>query len=389
MKHTLGTLKLTPKDKSDVLSVLDSNWLSPGKKVEEFEKAFSGYHHQKYGRMVNSGTDALRIALAAMKEKYGWKDGDRVFVPAVTFVATVNVVLQLNLKPHILDVGHLDFNLNPWRISQFMDNQAAQGVDPKARCVIPVHLAGRPCDMKTILEMAKKYDLKVLEDSCETMGVPGIGLGDVTAFSFYAAHLLVTGVGGMATTNDKELDYLMWSYSNHGRREAKRFVFDRLGYSCRATEFEAALGLNQLPKLQWIIDQRRRNAAYLYDKLKDFDDLYVNFFPESSCMFFPVMIREWSKIKKFELMAHLEKNGIEVRELMPLTNQPCYKDILRNPCISVARHVEESGFYIGCHQGMTLDDLDEVVAAFKGMKSCRRKGISFQPKSSRKVSCTA
>ena len=362
MKHGLGTLKLTEEDVQSAVEVIDSNWLSPGPRVKEFERAFSGLHNQKHGVMVNSGTDALRIVLAALKEKYRWNDGDVVLVPSVTFVATVNVVLQLNLKPMLVDVGMYDFNLNPDNLDRRLSTMPGHS---NVKAVMPVHLGGRPCDMARIMDIAKKYDLKVLEDSCETMGVGGICRGDVTAFSFYVAHLLTTGVGGMATTNDPDLARLMWSYANHGRKEPGKFEFERIGYSCRPTEFEAAIGLNQLPKLHDIVEKRRKNAFYLYKHLQAFSDLCVSYFPDSACMFFPVVLKQTSDVKKQDLMDHLANHGIESRDLMPLTNQPCYKGLWGPEPYSVAHWVNEKGFYIGCHQDMTRSDLDDVVEAFR------------------------
>lgn len=375
MKHTLGTLRLTQDDLQSAAEIIDDNWLSPGPKVADFEKAFSSVHCQKYGHMVNSGTDALRVGLAALKERYGWKDGQKVIVPAITFVATVNVVLQLNLIPVLADVSMYDFNLNPDNLFRrfFEDNANTGRTDIKA--VIPVHLAGTPCDMKALLRLARTYQLKILEDSCEAMGVDGIGLGDITAFSFYVAHILTTGVGGMAVTNDKALSRLMWSYINHGRREAKKFVFDRIGYSCRPTEFEAALGLNQLPLLDAILERRQAHSKYLATHLDDFSEsLYTRHFPQSACMFFPILVNDNQNFTKWDLMEHLEKRGIESRELMPLTHQPCYKGLFtgRYP---IAEAVNERGFYIGCHQDMNKDHLDEILEAFTEFLWGKQRGV--------------
>jgi dTDP-4-amino-4,6-dideoxygalactose transaminase len=373
-KHTLGTLNLTAQDLESAKSVIASNWLSPGPKVKELETAFSAFHGQKYGTMVNSGTDALRIGLAALKEQRGWKDGDVVFVPAITFVATVNVVLQLNLTPILVDVSMYDFNMNPANLERLY----YQDTNPlkRGKCIIPVHLAGKPCDMTEILKVAKTHDLAVLEDSCETMGVEGIAKGDVTAFSFYVAHILTTGVGGMATTNDPTLAKLLWSYCNHGRREMGAFRFDRLGYSCRPTEFEAALGLNQLPRLKEIIARRSQVASLLHTQLSRFPDLYVNYYPESANMFYPILIREGSPVKKEDLMDHLLKNGIECRDLMPIIDQPCYKGLWNTENgFTVAKSVNERGFYIGCHQGMgdsDVEDIGRVFDAFLGGKQIER-----------------
>lgn len=360
MPHTLGTLRLEDQDLAAVLEVAQSNWLSPGPKVKEFEVAIAKLHNNDFGVMTNSGTDALRIAVCAAKELYGWSDGDKVIVPAVTFVATANVVIQAGLIPVFADVSMYDFNLNPENVLRrfFQD-----GVDPRIKAILPVHLAGNPADMPKILKIAKEFNLKVIEDSCEALGVPGIGSGDITCFSFYVAHLLTTGVGGMAITRDPILRDLMWSYCNHGRREAKGFVFDRIGFSCRPTEFEAALGLSQLPRLPAILAARKANFQFLFDKLRQFPELRVYYPDRSSYMFFPVLVRESLKPG---LMAYLTENGVENRELMPLINQPCYKGLI-DPATSysVAEDANKRGLYIGCHQDLTRADLTQTVNLFK------------------------
>lgn len=362
--HSLGTFEHDISQLYAVHEVLKSGWLSPGKNVQAFEHQIAHLHDNQYGVMVNSGTDALRIALLALKEKFGWADGDEVIVPAVTFVATVNTILQANLKPLFCDVSMYDFNINPYNVIRRFFEQG-HGFE-KIRAIVPVHIGGRVCDMDVLLKIAQDHHLKILEDSCEAIGVPGIGQGDITCFSFYMAHLVTTGVGGMAITRDQELARLMWSYANHGRREAKGFIFDRIGYSSRGTEFEAALGLAQLPKLPNQIERRRLVCQVLYDALKDLDDFNVMPPGSSACMFFPVMIQETSLLNKVRVMEHLAGHGIESRELLPLINQPCYKNLIDRPeGFAVAQAINERGFYIGCHQDLTQACLDKTISVFK------------------------
>lgn len=381
---TVGALKVDAKSQKAVAAVLQSNRLSPGPKVALFEEKFAELHDCRHGVMTNSGTDALRIALASLKEIYGWKDGDVVLCPSVTFVATVNVVLQCGLKPELVDVGMYDFNLNPdnleRRLSTTPDRSRIKGL-------IVVHLAGQPARMGAIMDVARKYGLKVIEDSCETMGVfsghRSVGSwGDVGCFSFYVAHLLTTGVGGMAVTNDDSLSALMRSYANHGRdiqfipgipvpKLSKavlqaRFRFPRLGYSCRPTEVEAALGLMQLGDLPTLIAKRRKNAFRLIDALKDLPLVLPveRERGEHAYMFFPIVIPERSPISKWDLCLYLEKNGIETRELLPLTNQPCYRGLWNPENYSVAQWVNEKGFYVGCHQYLWHPEIDYMADVF-------------------------
>ena len=202
-KIDVGTLNLSIDHKAKVLQALNSNRLSYGPMTEEFEKKISSLHNNKYGVFTNSGTSALQASIHALKILNDWTDGDEIIIPAVTFVATYNVVLQNNLKPVLVDISLEDLNIDTGLIES--------KITDRTRAIMPVHLLGKPADMQKILKIAKKHKLKVIEDSCETLFMTGIGHGDVTCFSFYVAHLLVTGVGGMACTNDPKLAELIRS----------------------------------------------------------------------------------------------------------------------------------------------------------------------------------
>lgn len=351
-------MKIPETVEKSVLDVLRSGWLSPGKKVEQFENAVARKHKAKYGVMVNSGTDALRIALLALKEKYGWQDGDLVMVPGVTFVATVNTVIQAGLKPELVDVSMYDWNLNPDNLERRLETLPNT---KKIKAVIPVHVAGNPCNMTRIMELARKYNLKFIEDSCECIGVDGIAKADITCFSFYAAHILTTGVGGMAITNDRDLKELMWSYANHGREQAGEFTFKRIGYSSRATELEAAIGLESLITLDSAIQKRRENAERLCNGLSDVDGIRVYFSTHSAFMFFPIVISESSMMDRDSLLKYLKQNQIECRKLLPLLRQPCYEGRWNPNEFGISDWVNKNGFYIGCHEYLDNETIDRTI----------------------------
>lgn len=370
----VGSLLITPQDKLLINKILDSNQISPGPTVRRFEDAFSKAHGAKHGLFVNSGTDALRVALETLREVHGWQDGDLIAVPAVTFVATVNIILQCRLKPFFVDVSMHDFNINPYNLQRRLERPP-----DKLRAVIPVHLFGKPCE-PMIYELAKKHKLKVIEDSCEMMGVQGLQ-GDIACYSTYVCHMISTGIGGLAITNNKQYAEIMRSYANHGRNVGylpgrvackditKRFQFDRIGYSSRVTELEAALGFSQLEGLQDSIKRRREIAWRFEHGLRDCrKDLALPGIPDKHAfMMYPVVIKDTSLIKKWDLCRYLEKRGIETRELMPLVGQPCYDFFVdvNARAFSVARWVAEKGFYIGCHPGMTNEDVDYVIKTFE------------------------
>lgn len=380
----VGTLNVSARAKALVAEALDNNRLSYGPMTQEFERRFARLHECRFGIMSNSGTSALHIAVAAMKEMHGFAPGDEVIVPAVTFVATANVVLHNGLTPVFVDVEPLTYGLDPALLES--------KITPRTRAIIPVHLFGQPCDMDPILDVARRNNLKVIEDSCETMFARNHGrsvgsLGDIGCFSTYVAHLLVTGVGGLNTTNDPDYAVILRSLMNHGRDSiyisidddedksaeemrliiARRFRFVHLGHSFRCTEMEAALGLGQLDGWEAMIARRRSNAAFLSRSLSRFEDRLqvptVRPGAEHSFMMYPLVLRDR---KKDELVNYLEQYGIETRDMLPLTNQPIYRDLLgtREEDFPVAKWINESGFYVGCHQDLSDADLDYIVEVF-------------------------
>lgn len=376
MNITLGTYHTTPAIRAAVNAVLDSGRLSYGPVSREYERRFAEMHGCAYGVASNSGTSSLVVALQALKELHGWQDGDEVIVPALTFVATVNAVLHNRLIPVLVDVDPQTFNIDTGRI------EAA--ITERTRCILPVHLFGLPADMANIEAVAAindLYDLQIVEDSCESMlaaqeRMPVGSWGDVACFSTYAAHLLVTGVGGMATTNNPDLAQLMRSLVNHGidlselptgddydpTWLARKFRFNRIGHSFRIAELEAAIGLAQLDALGAYIAQRQWNAAYLSERLEPLEDsgaLIIPRVPEGythSWMVYPIAL---SVDGKWPLMAHLQEHSIECREMMPLTNQPCYN--FNDDDYPVSQWLNRSGLYVGIHQDLTPTHLDYMA----------------------------
>lgn len=385
----VGGFRMGPTERKYLKRVIDSNRISHGPFSRRFEAAWAKEHGCRFAVFCNSGTSALHIAVAALKEKHGWKDGDEVLVPAVTFVATSNVVLHNNLTPVFVDVDPLTYDIDPELIEA--------RITKRTRAIIPVHLLGLPCDMDAIMRLARKHRLRVIEDSCETVfarykGRPVGSFGDVACFSTYVAHYVVTGVGGLATTNDPDLAVRLRSLMNHGRdsiyldidaakgkkgralREvvARRFRFVSLGHSFRATEFEAALGLAQLERKAALVRARTGLAKRLTAKLSDLHDVIqlptVPKGREHVFMLYPIVVRRGTKKK---LVDFLESRGVETRDMLPLLNQPVYRKLFGDlePEYPVARRLNEAAFYVGCHNYMSAADADyisEQVHAFYG-----------------------
>lgn len=377
----VGGLELGARERAYLHQVIESNRLSYGPFSERFERLFAEVHDCRFAAFCSSGTAALHLGLAALGEKHGWENGDEVVVPAVSFVATSNMVLQNNLRPVFVDVDPKTYNIDPALIEARLSQ--------RTRAVLPVHLMGLPCDMEPIWKLAATHGLKIVEDSCETMFARYRGrrvgsLGDVACFSTYIAHFIVAGIGGFVTTNDPDLATLMRSLMNHGRDNiyiridddqgvprdrlleivAKRFSFVRLGYNFRPTELEAAMGLAQLEARDEIIRKRRENAEFFLEKLADLEDVlqlpYVPPDRDHMFMLFPIVVRNGPKR---DLVNFLEESLIETRDLMPLISQPVnvHRFGELEDQYPVARWLNQSGFYIGCHQYLTDGERSYIV----------------------------
>ncbi len=385
MRVGVGDLVIGPRERRYVDAVLKSNRLSAGPWTARFEELFARLHGSRYAVFMNSGTSALQVALQALKLAHGWKDGDEVLVPAVTFVATSNIVIHNRMKPVFVDVDPRTYDIDPALIEA--------KITRRTRAIIPVHLLGLPCAMAPILEIAKRRKLKVLEDSCETMfaryrGRPVGSFGDLACFSTYVAHYIVTGVGGFVTTSDPGLAVRVKSLMNHGRDSiylriddakgktgralfdvvARRFSFVDVGHSFRATELEAAIGLAQLEAKDDIVRRRLAVARDYMEGLADLGEhLQLPFIPpdrEHVFMLFPLVLRNEPKRG---LVRHLETRGVETRDLLPLLNQPVYRRLFGpiEKDYPVARALDERAFYIGCHQYITPAQRRHVIRAIR------------------------
>jgi len=380
---TVGNVKLNSRAKKYLNQIIDSSRLTYGPFTEKLEKKFAKLHNCKWAVFTSSGTGALQAGLAILKEVGSWQDGDEVLVPAISFVTTANIVYHLRLKPVFVDVKPDTFNIDR--------NKIESKITKKTRAIIPVHVLGLPANMPAILKIAKKHNLKILEDSCDAMFV-GIkkrkvgSFGDLAAFSTYVAHLLPTGLGGFLIGNSPKLEKLARSYIFHGRHVSylsinddknrtnilkNRFRFTRIGSHFRPTEMEAAIGLSMLENNQYKKDllKRKKLALQLIKLLKPLKDrIQLPVTPKHfkhSYMMFTILIKD-PKIKKWELIEFLEKNHIATRELLPLLNQPAYKKTFGNleNQYPVAKMINKQGFYFGCHPYMTSQDIKYIAKKF-------------------------
>jgi dTDP-4-amino-4,6-dideoxygalactose transaminase len=250
----------------EVMHSFHSNWLSKGPKTVEFEKQFSDYVQANHSIALNSCTAGLHLAILAA----GIGPGDEVITTPYTFVATANTILHTGAKPVFVDIDPVTMNINPHLL--------VEKITPKTKAIIPVHFAGYPCEMDLIMDIARTYNLVVIEDAAHSVYTTYKGrmigsIGDMTCFSFYATKNLATGEGGMLTTNKEEWADQIRVMSLHGmsknawnRYTAKNSWFYEVeypGYKYNMTDIQASLGLVQLKKLP-MMQAIREKYAFLY-----------------------------------------------------------------------------------------------------------------------------
>ncbi len=385
-KVGVGYASVTDLEKKYVMDALDNERLSQGKYVRKFEVEFAKAHNQKYGVMCNSGTTALHLALETLKEVDEWDENTEVLVPAITFIATSNSVLHTGLKVVFVDVEPDTYNMDP--------NEIEKHITPNTKCIIPVHTFGMPCNMNAIMDIAKKHNLRVVEDCAEAHFAKVDGqtvgsFGDISCFSTYVAHTITTGIGGVVCTNDSHFMEILRSLVAHGRSCTcerciasdgktvcpkrmqteidRRFCFERIGYSYRVGEIEGALGLAQLERTDEIMGARHKNAEYLIQGLEKYEDkIQLPRHPENiehTYMMFPIVLKEGCGIDYKEFVNYLERCNIETRPMLPLLNQPIYRKIFGDlePQYPVAAYIDHHGLYIGCHHGMDKEQLDYII----------------------------
>ena len=258
-------------DIKEVVDVLKSDWIIMGPKVEKFEAAICKYVGCKHGVAVNSGTSALDIAVASL----GLKKGDVITTP-FTFVATANSIVSNNLKPVFADIERDTYNIDPDEIRKKITKQT--------KAIIYVDFAGHPCDITEISEIADEHNLYLIEDAAHALGAEYMGkkvgaFADITMFSFHPVKHITTGEGGMCVTNDGELAQKMRILRNQGVETGARERFGPgatwaydvklLGRNYRMTDFQAALGLSQLKKLEGFIKRRQELASIYNEELKN------------------------------------------------------------------------------------------------------------------------
>lgn len=326
-KIPLFDLNFDEAEEKAVLDTMRSKWISTGPKTAEFESKFASMLNVKQAVALSNCTVALHLAIKVL----GIKDGDEVICPSLTFVATVNSLRYLNAKPVFADIKNYDdLTIDPEEI--------VRKITDKTKAIVVMHYGGFACDMEAIVDIAKKYNLKVIEDSChgplsEYNGKKLGTIGDVGCFSFFSNKNISTGEGGMLVTNDSELFERVKLLRSHGmtslsyeRSKGHSTSYDviDLGYNYRMDDIRASIGIVQLDKLNKDLDKRAEIRAMYIKELSNNQELIIPFIQHknfSSNYIFPIVLKNSTSEKRDEVRIKLAEAGIQTSVHYPAVHR--------------------------------------------------------------------
>lgn len=356
--------KIFNQEKVYVKKCLDTGWISSeGMYVKKFEESFSRYNKRTYGVAVSSGTAALEIGMKSLN----LKKGDEVIIPTFSIISTALCVIKLGLKPVLVDSNLYTWNMDP--------DQVIKKITKKTKAIIITHIYGFPVDMKKVLVVAKRKNIKIIEDSAEMIGQTYLKrrcgtFGDLSTFSFYANKHITTGEGGMILTNDKKIYNKCGSLRNLCFGVGtKRFNHDDIGWNYRMTNLQAAIGCGQLKNISWIIKRKRQIGKRYISILKKCNKIYIQPYKQSHSKnifwVFGILLKRNVNISRDQVTKKLLKHNIQTRNFFyPMHKQKIFKKMRlfsKKQKFPNSDYLSKKGFYLPSGIGITNVEIDFVA----------------------------
>jgi len=357
---------LNGNEKKYLNECIDTGWISSeGPFVKRFEDSFAKKVNRKYGIAVANGTAALDIAVEAL----GIGEGDEVILPTFTIISCIHQIIRSGATPVLVDSDPNTWNMD---ISQIEEK-----ITIKTKAIMVVHIYGLPVDIDPILELAIKYNLKIIEDAAEMIGQsykgnPCGSFGDLSTFSFYPNKHITTGEGGMVLTDDEELAEKCRSMRNLCFQRKQRFVHDKLGWNYRMTNLQAALGLAQLEQLESFVDKKRTIGKTYTKLLKGIKEIQLPLektdYAENIYWVYGIVLKDDIPFDAKEAMQKLGKQGIGTRPFFwPMHLQPVLlnKGLFKGEQYPVAERISRRGFYIPSGLALNNSEIEKITKVLK------------------------
>ena len=348
---------LDGNEKKYLNECIDTGWISSeGPFVKKFEENFSNFLGRKYGIAVSSGTAALDIAVKSLKIG----EGDEVLVPCFTIISCVSAIIRAGAKPVLLDSDFLTWNID---ISQI-----EKKITKKTKAIMVVHTYGLPVEMNKILQLSKKYKLKIIEDAAEMHGQTYNGklcgsFGDISIFSFYPNKHITTGEGGMILTNNSSISKRCRSLRNLAFQEKKRFIHNELGWNYRMTNIQAALGLSQLKNIKQVVKKKMEIGNQYFQRLNKNKNIQIlapsNAHSKNIYWVVGILVKN-KKINIKKVTDKLLSLGIQTRPFFwPMHKQPVFQKmgLFKNESYPVAENLSKKGIYVPSGLAITKTDI--------------------------------
>jgi perosamine synthetase len=363
---------LDGREKELLERCIETGWISSeGPFVREFEKSFASFVGVKHGVAVCNGTAALEAALYTA----GIKRGDEVIMPTFTIISCAIAALRVGARPVLVDIEP-----GTWCMDT---GQIESRITPKTRAIMPVHIYGHPVDMEPVLELARKYNLMVVEDAAEVHGAEYKGkrcggLGHVAAFSFYANKIITTGEGGMVVTDNEHMAERARAYRNLSFHPDRRFYHTELGYNFRMTNLQAAVGVAQMDRIEEFIEKKRAMAACYRQALSGVPGVRLQAekpWARSVYWMYAIELADETHLTADEMIKELKRRAIGSRPFfLGLHEQPVLKEmgLFTGESYPVAERAYRQGLYLPSGLTLTEAQVHEVSAAVKEIIQTRR-----------------
>ena len=374
MKIPVAKPYLTTEEAQYAYDTILTNWVTQGPKVQEFEEQFASYTGAKYAVAVSNCTTALHLAMIVA----GVSTNDEVICPSMSYIATANAITYVGAKPVFAEVDPITYNIDPI--------DAEKRITKKTRAILIVHQIGMPADIDAFKNLCKKYNLALIEDAACAAGssYKGSKIGshsDLVCFSFHPRKVITTGDGGMITTNNKNYSERLRLLRQHGmsisdriRHNADKVIIEdhlEIGYNYRLTDIQAAVGIKQLEKLDWIVAERRKIAELYNEAFKGIEflripldgrDTFTNY------QSYSLYLKDNCPVERNELMQSLLDKGIATRRgVMTSHRETAYKAYCEGLSLPVSEKASDNSIILPLYVPMKIEEIEYVIGAIKGI----------------------